>query len=97
MYTKAVRINPSPSNFLELTDIYLRVGQPSDALMAANAGLSKSPRDARLWNAKGMALNDLMRISDAKQAFERAVKLDPSFAVARRNLQAVNAGSIARH
>jgi uncharacterized protein len=96
MYGKAVRINPSPANFLELTDVYLRVGQPSDALMAANAGLSKDPNNARLWNAKGMALNDLQRLGDAEQAFKKALKLDPSFEVARRNLNAIDGGSSGR-
>jgi hopanoid biosynthesis associated RND transporter like protein HpnN len=95
MYTKAVRINPSPDNFLELADIYMRVGQSADALMAANAGITKNPRDARLWNAKGMALNDLLRIEEAEQAFKHALKLDPSFAVARQNLMVVQ-GRISR-
>jgi uncharacterized protein len=102
MYNKAVRINPSAANFLELADIYMRVGQSSDALMAANAGIAKNSHDARLWNAKGMALNDLLRIDEAEQAFKQALKLDPSFAVARSNLDALEAkstakGSAARH
>jgi hopanoid biosynthesis associated RND transporter like protein HpnN len=102
MYAKAVRINPSAANFLELADIYMRVGQSSDALMAANAGIAKNPHDARLWNAKGMALNDLVRIDEAEQAFKQALKLDPSFTVAQRNLQALEGkttgrGSVAKH
>ncbi len=102
MYTKAVHLNPSAANFLELADIYMRVGQSGDALMAANAGISKNPHDARLWNAKGMALNDLLRIDEAEQAFKQALKLEPSFTVARRNLDALEAkssgrGGVARH
>jgi uncharacterized protein len=102
MYNKAVRINPSAANFLELADIYMRVGQSSDALMAANAGIAKNPHDARLWNAKGMALNDLGRIDEAERAFKQALKIDPSFTVAHRNLEALEGkakgrASTARH
>ncbi|HEY6394183.1 MAG TPA: tetratricopeptide repeat protein [Candidatus Binataceae bacterium] len=90
MYSKAAKLNPSPANFKELADIYLRVGQPDQALMAANAGLMKDPRNARLYNAKGMALNDLTRFDEAAEAFQRAVDLDPSLTVARTNLDGLD-------
>ncbi len=89
MYRTATMINPSPSNFMELADIYLRTGESEKALMAANAGLEKDPRDARLWNAKGLALHDLMRKSEAIRAFRNAIHYDPSLQVARQNLAAM--------
>ncbi|HVA77230.1 MAG TPA: MMPL family transporter, partial [Candidatus Binataceae bacterium] len=96
MYMHAVHINPSPANFLELADIYMRVGDSEHALMAANAGIVKNPRDARLYNAKGMALNDLSRPAEAAGAFQKAIDLDPKFQVARDNLHALNSGSTGR-
>ncbi|HYB90066.1 MAG TPA: tetratricopeptide repeat protein [Candidatus Binataceae bacterium] len=90
MYVKATQINPSPANYKELADIYLRVGDPASALMAANGGLIKNPKDAKLQNAKGMALLDLARPDEAAIAFRKAVELDPTFTVARDNLRAVN-------
>jgi hopanoid biosynthesis associated RND transporter like protein HpnN len=89
MYRTATMINPSPGNFKELADIYLRMGEPEKALMAANAGLEKNPRDARLWNAKGLALHDLLRTSEAIAAFRNAVHYDPRLEVARQNLKAL--------
>ncbi len=96
MYTQATKINPSPRNFLELADVYLRIGQPEDALMAANAGLVKDPQNARLYNAKGLALNDSHRPDEAEDAFEKAVKNDPDLAVAKANLKALNGGQTSR-
>lgn len=57
--------------------------------MAANAGLVKDPHDARLYNAKGMALHDLMRFDEAAKAWRQALVYDPSFEIARRNLEAL--------
>jgi hopanoid biosynthesis associated RND transporter like protein HpnN len=92
MYVKATRINPSGANFKELADIYMRIGDPENALMAANAGITRDPRNASLYNAKGMALHDLGRIDEAATAFEKALELNPGFAVARANLRALNSG-----
>lgn len=92
MYRTATLINPSAANYKELADIYLRAGNPEAALMAANAGLLKRPRDAKLYNAKGMALNDLTRFDEAAAAFRQALVYDPSFAVAQRNLEALAPG-----
>jgi tetratricopeptide (TPR) repeat protein len=96
MYHTATELNPSGSNFLELADIYMRVGDSEDALLAANAGLVKDPYNARLYNAKGMALNDLQRFDEAEEAWEKALKLDPNLKVAQANIDALNGGSSGR-
>ncbi len=92
MYRTATLINPSPANYKELADVYLRVGQPEAALMAANAGLVRDPHNAPLYNAKGMALNDLERFEEAAHSFRQALVYDPSFEVAKRNLEALGPG-----
>ena len=96
MYMKATQLNPSGDNFIELADIYLREGDAEDALLAANAGIIKDPRNARLYNAKGMALNDLQRFGEAAEAWEKALQLKPDFPAAKANLQALNGGSSGR-
>jgi Flp pilus assembly protein TadD len=90
MYRTATLINPSPANFKELADIYLRTGNPESALEAANAGLQKEPRNAKLLNAKGLALSDLQRADEAEEAFRQAIRYDPSLTVARQNLDALS-------
>jgi tetratricopeptide (TPR) repeat protein len=102
MYHKATELNPSANNFLELADVYMRVGDSEDALLAANAGIIKDPGNARLYNAKGMALNDLQRFDEAEEAWEKALKLNPNLRVAQVNLDALNGGqnnrgSISKH
>jgi tetratricopeptide (TPR) repeat protein len=93
MYEKAVELNPSAANYKELATVYLRAADPLHALMAANAGLAKAPTHAPLLNAKGMALNDLGRFEEAIDAFRLALKYDPSFEVARMNLEALTSGA----
>lgn len=92
MYHTATELNPSGSNFIELADIYMRVGDSEDALLAANAGIIKDPANARLYNAKGMALNDLQRFGEAEEAWEKALELNPNLKVAQANLDALNGG-----
>jgi Flp pilus assembly protein TadD len=94
MYNHAVKINPSAQNYKELADIYLRIEDGENALMAANAGLLKDPQNASLYNAKGMALNDLQRFDEAAIAFRRALQIDPNFRIARENLAAVTGKSV---
>ena len=96
MYHTATELNPSGNNFIELADIYMRVGDSEDALLAANAGLVKDPYNARLYNAKGMALNDLQRFDEAEEAWEKALKLNPNLKVAQANIDALNGGPSGR-
>ena len=102
MYRTATDLNPSGTNFIELADIYMRVGDPQDALLAANAGIVKDPANARLYNAKGLALNDLQRFDEAEEAWEKALRLNPNLKVAQANIDALNGGpsgrgSISKH
>jgi len=96
MYRTATDLNPSGNNFIELSDVYLRVGDSEDALLAANAGIIKDPSNARLYNAKGMALNDLQRFGEAEEAWEKALRLNPNLRVAQVNLDALNGGARGR-
>ena len=96
MYRTATELNPSGSNFIELADVYLRAGDAEDALLAANAGIIKDPSNARLYNAKGLALNDLQRFDEAEEAWEKALRLNPNLKVAQANLDALNAGATGR-
>ncbi len=96
MYTRATRINPSAANFKELADIYLRVGSPGNALMAANAGLSKDDRNAGLYNARGMALTNMRRFDEAARDFRKALDIDPSLSAAQVNLDALGSGYAGR-
>jgi len=102
MYRTATQLNPTGNNFIELADIYMRVGDSQDALLAANAGIIKDPSNARLYNAEGMALNDLQRFDEAEEAWEKALRLNPNLKVAQANLDALNGGpsgrgSISKH
>ncbi|HLI81738.1 MAG TPA: tetratricopeptide repeat protein [Candidatus Binataceae bacterium] len=97
MYITATTINPSPANFKELADIYLRTGKAEPALMAANAGLAKDAHNAKLLNAKGLALTDLQRPDEAEAAFREAITYDPNLTVARRNLDALSAAPGKKH
>ena len=96
MYHRAVTLNPSAANYQELADIYLRIGDPEKALEAANAGLQHDHRDAHLYNAKGMALNDLDRYDEAAEAFQTALDYDPNLRTARENLSELNNSSTGR-
>src|SRR6202023_2796968 len=102
MYRTATDLNPSGSNFIELADVYLRVGDAEDALLAANAGIVKDPSNSRLYKAKGMAMHDLPRFDEAEDTWEKALRLNPNLKVAQANLDALNGGpsgrgSISKH
>lgn len=50
------------------------------------ATLQQSPDKARVWNNYGVALRMEGRVEEAREAYRRALALDPAFAPARKNL-----------
>ena len=56
----------------------LRLGQAETAVQTLESGLVLAAEDARLWLLLGTALTDLGRLEPAREAFDRALHLDPS-------------------
>jgi tetratricopeptide (TPR) repeat protein len=57
-----------------------------DSTLTELAGLSAKSNDKRDWNALGIAYARYGRVKDAEAAFNRALRLDPSFTGAQVNL-----------
>src|SRR3990170_3405488 len=62
-----------------------------EAVSANKAILSLFPNDADAYNRLGKALMELGRHSDAKKAYKKALELDATNQIARRNLERLNA------
>jgi tetratricopeptide (TPR) repeat protein len=60
-------------------------GRHDDAVRAADQGLGRSPRNARLLAAKGAALRNGARVAEAVEVFAAAVQADPDRALTRYN------------
>lgn len=54
----------------------------ADALKTADSLLKNHPRDPRLWTARGIALSGLNRPKEGIASFDRALRIQPSFAAA---------------
>jgi tetratricopeptide (TPR) repeat protein len=60
----------------DLTDA-LNAGRFADVVRLADARLTRTPRDARVWTIRGIALDRLQRLPESLQSFERALAIDP--------------------
>jgi tetratricopeptide (TPR) repeat protein len=60
----------------------------ADAIDYFSAGIEKTP-SAILYNKRGLAKVGLMRFEDAKKDFEKAIKLDKTYAEGENNLGAM--------
>jgi cellulose synthase operon protein C len=69
-----------------LTTLYLKSRQPAKAVAVARVLTKQQPSNAGLQNLLGNALMDSGDAGAAKQAFELASKLDPSFTSPQVNL-----------
>lgn len=61
-----------------------------DAVTANKAILSVFPNDADAHNRLGKALMELARFNEAKRAYRKAIELDPTNQIARKNLERIN-------
>ena len=62
------------------------IGQPQDAIAAAEPASRRHPLDARLQNVLGVAYASVGRRDDARRAFETALERDPRDAATYTNL-----------
>jgi tetratricopeptide (TPR) repeat protein len=67
------------------------LGEPRQGTDMAKAGLALNPLSAELWNTLGDALFEWGRVSQAREAYLRAVQLNESDPRSRYNLAWVNA------
>lgn len=66
--------------------IYMRLGQPAQALSHFEAVSRLDPQSATAWFNEGVALEGVGRFTDAADRYSRAVGLRPSYAAAHVNL-----------
>lgn len=69
-----------------LIGIYLREGQAAKAILVAETLVKRHPTSAAFFNMLGMAHGQAGRASEARAAFEQAIKLDDNFIAAKINL-----------
>ncbi|MDZ4278391.1 MAG: tetratricopeptide repeat protein [Dehalococcoidia bacterium] len=62
-----------------------------EAVQANRAILSLFPNDGDSYNRLGKALMELGRYSEAKKAYKKALELDPTNQIAKKNLERLNA------
>jgi O-antigen ligase/Tfp pilus assembly protein PilF len=92
-YRMALGINPmSREAYNALAGIYFKnpavYGPAAEAMY--RKGLSLFPQDKDLWNNLGYLYVQLHRWTEAREAYAKALSLDPNFELARKNLAAVD-------
>lgn len=72
------RLRPGdPRGWQSLTRSFLEIGEPGNALEAAQRVLKERPRDAEAFAAAGEACRRLARFDEAETFFQRALASDP--------------------
>jgi tetratricopeptide (TPR) repeat protein len=56
------------------------------ALVLYDSLLKRQPKNAKLWNERGVALHQTGRYAEAKDSYRRAVEAEPGYALALNNL-----------
>ncbi len=84
---KLLRLKPQRSK--EAIDLAMQ-GRWREAVEANKSMVEDFPEDVEAYNRMGRAYMELGEYSQAKEAYGRAVGLDPFNAIARKNLQRLN-------
>jgi len=96
MFTHAIQLpRPSIALFVNLADVFRRMGQPLETLRAVERGLALVPEASELYYELGVAYDDLGRDTEAMAAYRTAIQRSPNAAAAHVNL-AVNLLKIGR-
>ena len=63
------------------------LGRWEEAIAINDTIIERFPREAEAMNRKGRALIELRKLTNAREAYQDALKADPANTIARRNLQ----------
>ena len=76
-----------------LASSYLNVEDYDNAIYFYEKAIDRYYDNPYLWNDYGVALGRVGRKEDEKEAYRKALELDPDYELARNNLQNCNSGS----
>lgn len=82
----AERVPTSALPHTNLSNYYIDHGDNARVLAEADAALQRDSDDPQAWNNRGVALFNMERFADAQEAWERATRLAPEYALSWVNL-----------
>lgn len=87
-YRRAIALDPAgPVAYMDYAVFLARCNRLSDALSQMLAAAKVAPDNAEVQYRQGLILAEMQHYEFAYEAFERALKADPTHEPARRNLQ----------
>lgn len=87
-YRRAIALDPAgPVAYMDYAVFLARCNRLSDALTQMLAAAKVAPDNAEVQYRQGLILAEMQHYEFAYEAFERALKADPTHEPARRNLQ----------
>ncbi len=75
-----------PGPYANLGILHRNANQLAESEAALAKATERAPWDAQTWNEYGLTLRQAGKFAEARTAYERAVKANPSYAPAHRNL-----------
>ena len=74
----ALKLEPGNSDIArELANTYISMGQPGQALALLNESIDANPRNALLYNSRGVALDQMGDYARAQKSYKMAYDIDP--------------------
>jgi len=83
---RSSNLKPTPEAYLETSLAFYHAGDYTGCIEAARKALDLRPGYAAAWNNIGAAYNSMHKWDEGIQAEQEAVRLDPSFQLAKNNL-----------
>jgi tetratricopeptide (TPR) repeat protein len=69
-----------------MAEVHLLKKEPASALALYDQLVAEQPARPKLWNERGLALQQESRQADAAESYRKAIAADPAYAIAHNNL-----------